>query len=58
MVKVKEEKIAAETSLKSVREEKQRIEDEKELALECKICFEVKEERYALVPCGHIMCSV
>jgi len=58
MVKVKEEKVAAETSLKSVREEKQRIEDEKELALECKICFEMKEERYALVPCGHIMCSV
>ena len=58
IVQVKEEKVAAETSLMSVREEKQRIEDEKELALECKICFEVKEERYALVPCGHIMCSV
>jgi len=58
IVQVKEEKVAAETSLKSVREEKQSIEDEKELALECKICFEVKEERYALVPCGHIMCSV
>jgi len=55
---VEKEKIAAETTLKSLRVEKQRIEDEKELALECKICLEVREERYALVPCGHIMCSV
>ena len=55
---VEKEKIAAEATLKSLREEKQRVEDEKELALECKICLEVREERYALVPCGHIMCSV
>ena len=55
---VEKEKIAAETTLKILREEKQRVEDEKELALECKICLDVREERYALVPCGHIMCSV
>ena len=51
LVKIKQEQVETRADL-------QRVEDEKELALECKICFEVKEERYALVPCGHIMCSV
>ena len=51
LVKIKQEQVETRADL-------QRVEDEKELALECKICFEVKEERYALVPCGHIMCAL
>ena len=57
LVQVKQEKIAMETSLKNVRGEKEAIERKMELALECKICFELKDETCALVPCGHIMCS-
>lgn len=25
--------------------------------LECPICFEVKEQSYAMVPCGHVLCG-
>ena len=35
-------------------------EEEKEAAhfkLECPICFELDGDRYAIVPCGHVMCS-
>ena len=49
-----------ETNLEEVKEEKQLAVREKEAAilmLECNICFEVKDENHALVPCGHVMCS-
>jgi len=32
-------------------------EREKESAKECRYCYEEKAECYALVPCGHTMCS-
>ena len=57
LVQVKQEKIAAETNLKNERGEKEAVERKMELELECKICFELKDETCALVPCGHIMCS-
>ena len=50
LVQVKQEKIAAEG-------EKEAVERKMELALECTICYIVKDETCALVPCGHIMCS-
>ena len=43
--------------LQNAIEEKDKAEDEKERATECNICFETKDERYALKPCGHVMCS-
>ena len=43
--------------LKNAKEEKDRAENERDIATECKICFEIKDERYALKPCGHVMCS-
>lgn len=54
IVKVKAERDTAESALENVREEKRAVEREKNaalLALECKICFEVKDENFALVPC-------
>ena len=57
LVQVKQEKNDVETSLENVRGEKEAVERKMELELECKICFELKDETCALVPCGHIMCS-
>ena len=57
LVQVKQEKISVEASLENVRGEKEAVERKMELALECKICFELKDETCALVPCGHIICS-
>ena len=25
--------------------------------LECPVCFEVMEQSYAMVPCGHVICA-
>ena len=57
LVQVKQEKISVETSLENERGEKEAVQRKMELAVECKICFELKDETCALVPCGHIMCS-
>jgi len=43
--------------LQNAREEKEQADDERDRATECNICFETKDERYALKPCGHVMCS-
>ena len=43
--------------LQKAIEEKEAAEEAKERATECNICFETKDERFALKPCGHVMCS-
>ena len=51
MAKIKEE---ASDSIRIAEKKK----DEAEFALgECPICFEIREEAIALIPCGHVMCS-
>ena len=51
MVKIKEE---ASESIRLAEKKK----NEAEFGLgECPICFEIRKEAIALIPCGHVMCS-
>ena len=51
--------LEAEMQEETVKVQKEAREEAKaiaERAKECPICFEVKDENYALDPCGHILC--
>jgi septal ring factor EnvC (AmiA/AmiB activator) len=59
MTAVVKVKVEANERANRAEEKTAAAERQKEVALvklECPICLEVKEESYAMVPCGHMMC--